>query len=299
LATSKRAPRIDWKNDLAKRLAAGGRMVETARGPIEIADVGKGPPVLFLHGAPGGYDQALLVYAHYELDGFRLIGPSRPGYLRTPLSVGASLSDQADAVAALLDALDIDRVPVIAHSTGCPIAIHFAARHPDRCCGLALAAGVFMPLPAARATRFALGFLAPLMQAVEWPSHGSVWFLRQVGAAMARTRKDRHVPLSLAALPVLTETLLPANLRATGLANDLKNLATLEPLPFDKVKCPVWLTHGRLDLVVAPANTKRAATHMPQAELHYGPGHHYVFYVPSVADKKGMHAFLARCAPGA
>jgi pimeloyl-ACP methyl ester carboxylesterase len=294
LAT-KRVPRIDWKKDLAQRLEAGGTIVQTARGPIEIADVGKGPPVLFLHGAPGGYDQALLVAHHYDLDHFRLIGPSRPGYLRTPLSVGASVTEQADAIAALLDALGIDRVPVIAHSTGCPVAVHFAARHPDRCCGLALAAGVFVPLPLARATQFALGFLAPLMQAAEWPSHGSVWALRRIGSAVARARKERTVPLSLAALPVLTETLLPANLRSTGLANDLKNLATLEPLPFDKVRCPVRLTHGRLDLVVAPENTKLAAKQMPQAELQYGSGHHYVFYVPSAADKKGIHAFLARC----
>jgi pimeloyl-ACP methyl ester carboxylesterase len=297
LATRKRVPRIDWKKDLAERLAAGGRVVKTACGPIEIADVGEGPPVLFIHGAPGGYDQAVLVAAHYELERFRLIGPSRPGYLRTPLSVGQSVVEQADAMVALLDALDIDRLPVIAHSTGCPIAVHFAARHPDRCRGLAMAAGVFSPLPAARATRFALGFLAPLMQAVEWPSHGSVWLLRQLASAVARTRKDRTVPLSLAALPVLTETLLPAQLRATGFANDLRNLAALEPLPFDRVRCPVRLTHGRLDLVVNIANTKVAAGAMPHAELKYGPGHHYVFYVPTAPDVKGMHAFLSRCIP--
>lgn len=271
-------------------------MIETARGPVEYADVGQGTPVLFVHGAPGGYDQAKVVADHYELSGFRLVGPSRPGYLRTPLTSGRSTLEQAEMLAALLDALDIDRVPIIAHSTGAAIAIHFAARNPKRAAGLYLAAGVYRPLPGARASRFALGFLEPLLQAAEIPQHATANFVRRIGSAVVRVRPTRPLPLELAALPYLIETLLPANLRAPGLANDLRNLAILAPPPFDRLECPVWLTHSRADIVVPIAHSRFAARQMPKASFVTTWGHHYVFYVPTMADKKGMHGFLARCA---
>ncbi len=60
--------------------------------------------VLSVHGTPGGYDQRL------GMDGFRILAPSRPGYLRTPIDAGRTPREQADVYAALLDALSIDEV---------------------------------------------------------------------------------------------------------------------------------------------------------------------------------------------
>ena len=45
---------------------------------------------------------------------------------------GRTFQAQADAVAALLDALSIDAVAAYAISGGGPSAIELAARHPDR-----------------------------------------------------------------------------------------------------------------------------------------------------------------------
>jgi len=297
LSTS-RAKRFDWKADLAARLASGATLVDTARGPVEYADVGEGAPILFVHGAPGGYDQSQVVAQHYELSGYRLIGPSRPGYLRTPITSGKSTLEQAEMLAALLDALDVPRVPTVAHSTGAAIAIHFAARYPERCSGLYLAAGVYRPLPGARASRFALGFLEPLLQAAEIPQHATAQLVRRIGTTVVRVRPGRPLPLELAALPYLIETLLPASLRAPGLANDLHNLAALAPPPFDRLACPVWLTHSRADIVIPIAHSRFAAHHIAHAHFDTTWGHHYVFYVPNAADKRGMHAFLAQCGRG-
>ena len=44
-----------------RRVSTGSAMVETLCGPIEYADRGKGPPVLVVHGAGGGFDQGLLL----------------------------------------------------------------------------------------------------------------------------------------------------------------------------------------------------------------------------------------------
>lgn len=289
--------RDGWRRALIERLEAGGRVVATSRGPVEFAEVGEGKPVLFVHGAPGGSDLGLLVARQFADPGIRWIGPSRPGYLRTPLAVGEQIEEQADMLAALLDELGVERIPVLAHSTGAAVAIHFAARYPERCAGLALAAAVARALPAARAARFAIGSLPPLITAAELPGQGSAWLLRRLGQVVARMRRDRGVPPELAVLPFLAETMLPADHRASGFVNDVRQLAALAPLPYSAIRCPVFLMHGTADLVVPLAHSRFAAQCLPGAELHLvRGGQHYAFYMPSAALKADVLAFLHRCA---
>jgi pimeloyl-ACP methyl ester carboxylesterase len=89
---------------------------------------------------------------------------------------------------------------------------------------------------------------------------------------------------------------LPAALRAPGLANDLRNLAALAAPPFDRITCPVILTHSRADIVVPIAHSRLAARQMSHARFVTTWGHHYVFYVPTTQHRQGMHDFLKRCA---
>ena len=65
-------------------------------------------------------------------DDFFWICPSRFGYLRTPIPQNASFEAQADAYAALLDHLHIEKAAIIGLSIGGPSALLFALRHPDR-----------------------------------------------------------------------------------------------------------------------------------------------------------------------
>ena len=121
-----------YKRDLSaahERVKKEGKKIETAAGPIVYGTNGEGPPVLVIHGAGGGFDQALHSAQMFG-EGFRWIAPSRFGYLGTPLPEDASPTAQADAHAALLDALDIERAPVIGLSAGGPSALQFALRHP-------------------------------------------------------------------------------------------------------------------------------------------------------------------------
>jgi pimeloyl-ACP methyl ester carboxylesterase len=120
------------------RIASGSRLVNTSSGLIEYADVGTGAPVLVIHGAGGGFDQGL-EFARPLLDaGFRVIAPSRFGYLRTPLPADASPMAQADAHASLLDALQLEKVAVVGVSAGAPSAMQLCLRHPGRCTALVL-----------------------------------------------------------------------------------------------------------------------------------------------------------------
>ncbi|MCB0108795.1 MAG: hypothetical protein KDE53_22900, partial [Caldilineaceae bacterium] len=80
--------------------------VETTQGIIEYVEVGEGPVVVTIHGAMGGYDQSLFLAQTIGAPSYRYLAISRPGYLGTPLRSGTTPAQQADLIAALLDALD-------------------------------------------------------------------------------------------------------------------------------------------------------------------------------------------------
>ncbi len=132
---------LRYKRELAAARSAaaqGGRIVDTAHGPIEYAVSGAGVPLLSIHGAGGGFDQGLANAAAFVDDGFQVIAPSRFGYLRTPIPADTSDAAQADAHAALLAALDVATAIVVGVSAGARSAIELALRHPQRVTALVL-----------------------------------------------------------------------------------------------------------------------------------------------------------------
>ena len=130
------------------RLGERSQLMETARGPVEVAESGSGPPVLVVHGTGGGFDQALMAAKGPFGTGYRVIAPSRFGYLRSPMPAHASHAAQAEALAALLDALQVPRAAVMAVSAGAQPATHLALRHPERVQALVLiTAALHLPPP--------------------------------------------------------------------------------------------------------------------------------------------------------
>jgi pimeloyl-ACP methyl ester carboxylesterase len=119
-------------------VSRGGLLATTVAGPIEYAERGAGIPLLSIHGAGGGYDQGLANVADLIGDGFRIIAPSRFGYLGTPIPADTSPAAQADAHAALLTELEVDKAIVVGVSAGARSAVELALRHPGRVTALIL-----------------------------------------------------------------------------------------------------------------------------------------------------------------
>jgi pimeloyl-ACP methyl ester carboxylesterase len=117
-----------WKRNLLLTLKKNGTVIETKVGPVEYALIGDGPVIVSVHGALGGYDQGLYAIKEYANLGFSILSLSRPGYLQTPLSTGKSFEEQADAIVALLDSLNIQKVAMVGSSAGGPAALHFASK---------------------------------------------------------------------------------------------------------------------------------------------------------------------------
>src|SRR5262245_32898252 len=137
LAASYRPYRRDIRR-AQTRVSSGSSIVSTERGLIEYASVGEGLPLLIIHGAGGGFDQALDFATAFNKEAFRCIFVSRYGYLRTPLPDDGSPEAQADLFASLLDSLGIPKAAIMGGSAGAPSAMQFAIRHPHRCSALVL-----------------------------------------------------------------------------------------------------------------------------------------------------------------
>jgi pimeloyl-ACP methyl ester carboxylesterase len=126
---------------LRARLATVDRhIISTRRGAVEYAERGSGAPVLVVHGIFQHCVSGLFSIRDLLLDR-RVIAPSRFGYLGSSMAPNATPAAQADAFAALLDALDIGQVDVVGFSAGAPSALQLALRHPEKVKHLAVLVG--------------------------------------------------------------------------------------------------------------------------------------------------------------
>lgn len=208
------------------RISTGSLTVPTRSGTMEYAERGTGRPLLMIHGTGGGFDQGLHFAAPLITAGYRVIAPSRFGYLRSDFPTDAGTAAQADAFVDLLDALGIDRLPVAGGSAGALPAIEFAIRHPERCSALiAIVPATYAP---DRPTYAPMGATAERIMRAMLGSDFLFWAAMQVA-------RDRMIGTMLATDPALVHAaslddqaridqvlrnILPVSRRQRGLMND-------------------------------------------------------------------------------
>lgn len=244
-----------------------------------------GVPVLVLHGSPGGIDVAELMAGFLPSEDFRVVTVSRLGYLGTSFdSDHATIDDEADRLAALLDDLGIDRAGVLAWSGGAPAAYRLAVRDPDRVSALAVASGVsgrWVPGPAGLAERLVTGtaFGAGMAAAAARIAPAAAARAAVAGVSTLRGGALRdHVagvladPDRRAFLLGLARTGNASGPRRTGWENDVRQLAAVGSLDLGAVRAPTLLVHGDADTEVRPDDSTRAAAAIPGAELVTLPG---------------------------
>ena len=117
------------------------KVINTRLGEIEYCSVGKGIPILFVHGGHSNCNETLC-HKGFDLEKFQLITPSRPGYGKTPLNNNKTPRQAADLTVELLDYLSVDNVIIYGISAGGLTAIELASNYPDKVSKLILASAI-------------------------------------------------------------------------------------------------------------------------------------------------------------
>ena len=266
------------RDRVVAEIDSGGEIAETARGPVEFQRRGEPPYILFLHGTPGGHNQGIFA-AHFEREGFGTITPSRPGYLRTPIETGPGFDAAADACAALLDTLDIQRVAGYAVSGGGPTGIEFAARHPDRINALILevaVSGTYAPEVSAAAMAmvsnpFVFWLQGQLLAHFPKVVVSQMVKMESTLSAEDRTRVTKDILANQDKVELLRQLMNgipPFDLLRAGFENDMSRFAAIERLPLEAVKCPTLVSHGTHDDDVPFAHGETSAREIDGAQLH-------------------------------
>lgn len=98
------------------------------------------PCAVFVHGAEHDHSVWALQTRYFAHHGFSVLAVDLPGHHRSAGPALSSIAAMADWLAALLDAVGMQRAFVAGHSMGSLIALDFAGRYPTRATHLALLA---------------------------------------------------------------------------------------------------------------------------------------------------------------
>ena len=272
-----------------ERIAAGSQIAQTRCGPIEYAVLGDGPPVLFVHGAGGGFDQGLEMAASLAKDGFTVVLMSRFGYLRTPLPADASAAAQADAHACLLDALKIERAAIAGGSAGAPSAMQFALRHAERCSALVLLVPAAYVPRASNEAPLKTPPGTPLLFETALRSDFLFWAMIRLAPAtvmralLATPPEDVRAASAdeQARMAEMMEIILPVSRRRLGLLNDAAVISTLPRYQLERISVPTLVLSVADDLFGTFEAARYSASHIPHARFvgyatggHLWVGHH-------------------------
>ena len=267
--------------ELRACLAHPSLTIETACGPVEYAVRGEGPVVLVAHGGPGGYDQGLVLGELFRKNGFKVIAPSRPGYLGTPLQVGKTAAEQGDFMAALLDALHIPGTIMVGVSGGGPASYQLAQRHPEKVKALLVIDGISMNYAK----------VEDISRIEEWMylSRPGQWlmgyFFKHFPASVVRSFLQTESTLEkhdlgkrvkeivgdknkFAVIDVMFKTMSDRfEERKAGAENDVALGSAIDKLPLDKIDAATLIIHADADNDVPPRDALYAHEAIAQAQL--------------------------------
>jgi pimeloyl-ACP methyl ester carboxylesterase len=252
-----------------------------------------GVPLLLFHGLPGSRLAAPEMWAG-EPGPVRVIAPDRPGFGSSSFQPGRRLTDWADDIRQLADALGLGRFLVAGFSGGGPHALAVAAGLPDRVIAVASIAGAG-PVDAPGA----LGGMSRANRMIFQTARRAPWALRlliapnaralrrQPARVIARAARDKRLPaadrrvMADPRLRVLNIAAAPEAFRQGTRAVVQEARICASPWGFDPamIGCPVLLWHGDADVNVPLAMARDLAARIPRGTLTICPAEGH-FIVP-------------------
>jgi pimeloyl-ACP methyl ester carboxylesterase len=237
------------------RIPRDGTLIMIDGANLHYLERGEGRPIVMIHGLLGQMRNFAPELIDRLAANHRVILIDRPGSgYSAPLADGTNtLSGQADVVAGLITALDLDAPLIVGHSLGGAVALKLALDHPNHVGALALIAPVTQSRESASAA----------FKAISIPSDSlrlfvSMTFATPVGLMIFET--SAKVIFSPEAMPAGFVTkggsllsIRPMNYFAAGgdmvaLHNALPDMVTRYPF----LKIPVGILFGSQDQVLDP-----------------------------------------------
>ena len=281
------------------RITGAAQVAATRAGRVDYAMAGDGPPVLMLHGTGGGFDQGLAFAQGIAARGFRIIAPSRFGYLGSAFPDDASPAAQAHALADLLDHLRIARLAVAGGSAGALSAAAFAILYPERCEKLVLLVPAmnltgrdpvaFTTLQRAVVARV-LGLDALFWAASSLAPQTMIGTLLATDPALL----DAVSPEERARAFRTLRSLMPISRRARGIAADGHFAGAPFALEIGRVSCPVLAISAEDDRFGTAGTARLIGDRLAGAETLIFPqgGHIWLGHDADMAE--AVAAFLRR-----
>lgn len=208
--------------------------------------------------------------------GLAVLVPTRPGYPGTPTWVGETAEAAADSLAALLSALEIDRVAVLGVSAGGPTALHLCARHPSRVTRLALACAVTKTWVERSDPQYRL------MRRLFGRGQAALWAALRGLVAIAPRRVARSMLAPLCAAPIdevmarldardleAIRQLILRQSSGRGFLLDLEH--RVAPAVLEELRAPTLIVHSRRDASVPFAHAEHARAHIKGATIVEAP----------------------------
>ncbi len=231
---------------------------------VHVIDVGHGPPVVLVHGSP----TSSLVFRH-QIEAlapeFRVVAPDLPGFGQSSAPAGgASFSQQASVLGALLDRLRLEPYALLGHDWGGPVAMACAARRPEQVSRLILAN-----------TTIVADFRPP-------------WYWAPIVAPIIGELLVLHLNLFGRGLPLMMRAARDKSLRRryldpTRRAGTRRTMLSLERLTgyralmeqveraLPKMRVPTLVLWGEPDYYFRPAELERLHRLLPQAAVEKIP----------------------------
>jgi pimeloyl-ACP methyl ester carboxylesterase len=259
-------------------LPPAGCFIDVPGARLHVVERGEGPSILMVHGLAGQLGDFTYAVVDLLAPQYRVVAVDRPGSGYSVRAPGASagLSAQADAMAALIDALKLGRPLVVGHSFGAAVALALAQRHPERVAGLALAAPLTHSVDCVPAPFRGLQIEWPWLRALVGWTLATPANLLGRGAVLRFVFAPEDVPTDFDTRGGNLLGLRPSSYIAAS--TDM--VAAREDLPamtrrYGAMKLPVSVLFGRGDRILSPRDQGEAlAAAIPGAELTLNEGGH-------------------------
>lgn len=275
-----------------RRVTGASQLIAAPLGELEYATGGEGEPLLMVHGTGGGFDQGLRFGRALMARGFRIIAPSRFGYLQSSYPDDPSPARQADALVALLDHLGIARLPVAGGSAGASTAAEFALRHPDRCSALILLVPAMNltgrdPVEFTPLQRF---LVSRLLTSDAW-----FWLLSRafpgqlIGTLLATDPKLLQTvsPAERERARLILQEIMPVSARSCGMLNDGHHAGSSSDIDLTAITVPALIVSAEDDRFGTADTARLIASRITGSRLIIYPtgGHIWLGHDDELADE--------------